>query len=420
MVRVRIAKAVIALGASLALVACDEENVYVPPPPPQVTVATPLIEDVTEYLEFTGTTVASSHVEVRARVSGVLERVHFEPGTFVQAGDPLFSIDPAEYEAAVQAAHAELASAQARLAAADQAVQRARTLIQRGNISQAQLDEAEADFASARAEVLRREADLTRAQLDLGYTEVTAPASGRIGRSLVDPGNLVGRGEATLLTDITAYNPIYAYFEVNERDLLRILERERQAEAPPRAAGRRKPVAVELGLANQTGYPFLGYTDFAASQLDPDTGTLLVRAVFENGGATPALLPGLFARVRMPIAERPGMPLVAEPAIGFDQSGRYLMVVDDDGVVEKRNVELGPLVGGLRVIDAGIDTDDRVVVRGVQRARDGAKVQAQEAEMIALGSPETSPSAEAQEAEPEAAGNAAAAGGVAPPQPPAD
>ena len=373
-----------AFGLISVLVACDEQNTYAPPPPPSVTVAQPLIQDVTEYLEFTGTTAAYARVEVPARVPGVLRSIHFEVGTEVEEGDLLFTIDPLEYEASVQAAEAERSRAQARVTEAEKSLGRARTLIQRGNISQASLDEAEANFLSAQAEAMVREANLTRARIDLGYTQVTAPISGRVGRNMVDIGNLVGQGAATILTDITAYDPIYVYFEVNERDLLRAIERTRDEGGNGGEARNRASVPIEIGLTTDEGYPHSGITDFTDSQVDPDTGTLLVRGVLRNPGPQPALLPGLFARVRAPIAERPDMPLVSENAVGFDQSGRYLLVVNDEEVVEKRNVELGALVNGLRVIERGIEPGDRIVVTGVQRAREGIAVQAQEIDMASL------------------------------------
>ena len=373
-----------AFGVLLFLGACEEQNIYAPPPPPTVTVAQPLIQDVTEYLEFSGTTVAYARVEIPARVPGVLQAVHFEIGSEVLKGDLLFTIDPLEYEASVQAAEAELARAQAVLSEAEKALGRARTLIQRGNISQASLDEAEADYLSAEAEVLVREANLTSARIDLGYTQVTAPLSGRVGRNLVDVGNLVGQGSATVLTDITVYDPIHVYFEVNERDLLRAIERIRSEMGEGGSTRDQANFPIEVGLTTDEGYPHIGVTDFTESQVDPDTGTLQVRGVLQNPGEQPALLPGLFARVRVPIAQRAEMPLVSENAVGFDQSGRYLLVVNDEGIVEKRGVTLGQLVDGLRVIERGIDPGDRVVVTGVQRAREGIAVQAQEINMSSL------------------------------------
>ncbi len=380
----RTARFVLPSFLALLLVACEEPNTYVEPPPPRVTVALPLVQDVTEYLEFTGRTVPFAYVQVPARVPGVLETVHFQPGSHVDADDLLFSIDPQEYEAAEQAAKAELARAEAREVETQKALTRAETLITRGNISQASLDEASADHLAAKAEVLVRQANLRQAQIDLGYTQVRAPLSGRVGRNLVDVGNLVGQGEATILTDITTYNPMYVYFEVNERDLLRYLERNRSDTGHTGEAASRDDEEIEVGLANEQGYPHKGMTDFAESQVDPDTGTILVRGILDNPGREPEILPGLFSRVRVAVAQRPDMPLVAERAIGFDQSGSYLLVVNSENTVEKRNVTLGTLVDGLRAIEDGLADSDRVVVNGLQRARVGAEVAPEEVDMASL------------------------------------
>ncbi len=375
------------VSASLLLFACEEQNTYVAPPAPKVTVAKPLVTEVTEYLEFTGTTSAYARVDVPARVPGVLQRVHFEPGTPVNQGDLLFTIDPVEYEALVKAAEAELARAEAREIETAKTLQRSETLLKRGNISQAKVDEARADSLSAKAEVLVRKANLTRDKINLGYTQVIAPISGRVGRNLVDVGNLVGRGEATILTDITTFNPIYVFFDINERDLLRVMAMSRSMDADEGRAGKREATPLELGLATEDGFPHIGQTDFAESQVDPNTGTLRVRGVFENPGKQPILLPGLFARIRLPIATRPDLPLVTERAVGFDQSGQYLLVVNDENVVEKRNVTLGQLVDGLRVVEQGIEADERVVVVGLQRAREGLEVEPEEIDMKSLSAP---------------------------------
>ena len=382
--RVRALTLLGALGLTPLLLACEEQSTYVPPPAPQVTVAQPLVQDVTEYLEFTGTTVAYARAEVPARVPGVLKSLHFEPGVPVNAGDPLFTIDPVEYAAQVQAAEAELARAEARRTETSKTLERAETLIKRGNISQAKVDEAQADFLSAKAEVLVRQANLTQARINLGYTEVTAPITGRVGRNLVDVGNLVGQGEATILTDITTYDPMYVYFDVNERDLLRYMTRNRQVAPDDSPAGRREAMPIEVGLANEDGFPHRGVTDFAESQVDPDTGTIRVRGIVPNPGREPVFLPGLFVRVRLPFETRPDVPLVTERAIGFDQGGQYVLVANAENVVERRGVTLGTLFDGLRVITSGVGPDDRVVVKGLQRAREGIAVQAEEIDMARL------------------------------------
>ena len=366
------------LALLIALAGCEEQNTYVEPPPPKVTVATPAIKEVTDFLETTGTIVASAEVEIRARVAGVLKSMHFVPGTPVNAGDILFVIEPQEYEAELQAAEAELASAEAREVETTKTLERSKTLQDRGHVSQAKLDEAEANARAAKAEVLRQKARVEQAQINLGYTEVAAPISGRVGRNLVDIGNLVGENEPTNLTTVTSYDPIFVYFNLNERDLLRVtpILRERvknlKIESGSSVAARAK-LPVLLALADEEEFPREGLLDFAESGLDAGTGTLQVRAVFQNPETPPELYPGLFARVRLPISTRADMPLVLDRAIGADQSGRFVLVVNQENVVEKRNIELGQLIDGLRVIEDGIRAEDRVVVNGIQRARPGAK-----------------------------------------------
>jgi RND family efflux transporter MFP subunit len=372
---------------ALALAACDESNTYVPPPPPKVTIATPLTSEITDYLEFTGTTEASAQVEVRARVAGVLQSMGFEPGTEVQRGDALFVIDPDVYEAEVQRAEAAVAQAEA---ASDLANATLNRVQQAGEaVSRTQLEVAAAEARTAEAEILARKAELRQAAINLRYTEVEAPISGRAGRNRVDVGNLVGAGEATVLTEITDFDPIYVYFSINERDLLRVLDliEERVAGetiGPKVDATDEAKIPVELGLADEPGYPHVGLLDFSESGVDPATGTLKLRAVFENAGTPPPLVPGLFARVRMPIAQRQDMLLVSERAIGADQSGRFVLVVGEDDVVEKRNVRVGQLIDGLNVIEDGVQGGDRIVVSGLQRARPQATVEPETVDMASL------------------------------------
>ncbi len=371
------------------LAACEEQNTYVEPPLPKVTVARPLIQSVTDYLELTGTTSASAQVEVRARVPGVLQYMYFKPGVYVVQGELLFVINPEEYEADLKAAEAELARAEARRVETGRTLQRAQSLKDKGHVSEAKLDEAEAEAHAANAEVLVRQAALNRAQINLGYTEIRAPMSGRVGRNLVDLGNLVGEGEATVLTEITVQDPMYVYFNLNELDLLKLVEayrvrvREKGIDTSKESASK-VGFEVFLGLSNEKGFPHKGIVDYAESGLDPETGTLQLRGIFENSLRPPKLYPGLFGRVRLPIAERPDMPLVTERAIGADQSGQFLLVVNQENVVEKHNVELGQLVDGLRVIESGLRPEDRVVVNGIQRARPGGKVDPEETEMKTL------------------------------------
>ncbi len=373
---------------ALSLAGCDS-NTYVEPPPPKVTVAQPLIQDVTDYLEFTGTLVASEQAEARARVSGVLQSMHFVPGTSVTEGDLLFVIDPAEYQADLQAARAELAGAKSNYDRAKIEHGRARTLYKKKAGAEADVVKWRVEKELASADILRAEAKVARAELNLGYTRVTAPLTGRVGRNEVDIGNLVGEGEATVLTEVTLFDPIYAYFNLNERDLLRVLSIYRETvdtrgADPDTISGKELAIPLYLGLANEEGYPHEGLYDFSESNVDPETGTLQLRGIFDNSDAPPVLLPGLFARIRMPLGDRPDMPLVSERAIGNDQGGTYLLVINSEDVVERRSVKTGQRRDGLIVIEDGLQKGDRVVVNGIQRARPGRKVAPESVDMASL------------------------------------
>jgi RND family efflux transporter MFP subunit len=351
-----------------------------------VTVAEPVQEEVIGYLEFTGTTRAFKSVEVRARVAGFLESMHFTPGTMVEQDELLFVIDPREYQARLDAARAELASAAAQLQRAKTELARAERLFKQQAGSEKNVVKWRGDRDIARAAVAQAKAKVDRAALDLSFTRVTAPIAGRVGRNLVDVGNLVGQREPTLLTTIDQLDPIYAYFYLNERDLLKVMAmaRERtqidEADAPAGAPAQAN-IAVFLGVATEEGYPHDGILDFAESSVDPGTGTLELRGVFPNPGNVPTLLPGLFARIRMPIEKRENALLVTERAIGSDQGGPYILVVNAENVVEKRSVRTGQLVDGLRVIEEGVRPGENVIVTGLQRARPGATVAPESSDM---------------------------------------
>jgi RND family efflux transporter MFP subunit len=371
------------------LAGCEQANTFVVPPPPKVTVAQPLMEEVIDSLEFTGTTVASAQVEVRARVSGVLQSMHFEPGTPVEQGDLLFVIDPKEYEADLQAAEAELAAAEAQLERAETEYVRAEKLFKKKAGTEMDVVKWRGERAVASASIHRAQAKIDRARLNLGYTQVVAPISGRVGRNKVDVGNLVGEGEATVLTEITKYDPMYAYFNLNELDLLRVMTMYRQRVKekgidPETHPDSEAEIKVFLGLVDEEGYPHEGVLDFGESGVDPDTGTVQLRGIFENSQKPVVLFPGLFARVRLPIAKRQNLPLVSERALGADQSGQYLLAVNSENVVEKRNVRLGQLIDGMRVIEEGLKNADWVVINGIQRARPGAKVDPEKTDMASL------------------------------------
>lgn len=371
---------------ALLLTGCEQKNTYVEPPAPKVTVATPMIDEVTDYLEFTGTLVATERADVRARVSGVLQSMHFTPGADVGEGDLLFVIDPAEYEADLQAAKAELEGAKSNFDRASTEFVRSQKLFKQKAGAEAEVVKWRVEKEIASAEILRAEAKVDRAELNLGYTHVLAPLDGRVGRNEIDVGNLVGEGEATILTNITLYDPIYVYFNLNERDLLSVMRRYRKAMEDTGTTGGDEgmDIPLYLGLADEEGYPHEGRYDFSESDVDAQTGTIELRGIFENPGKVPALLPGLFSRVRMPLGRRPDMPLVSERALSQDQSGTYLLVVDADNLVERRSVEVGQRIDGMIVIEEGLGKDDRVVVDGVQRARPGRKVDPEEVDMSSL------------------------------------
>jgi RND family efflux transporter MFP subunit len=381
--------------------ACDQRNEYVEPPPPKVTVAEPLQQEVTEYLEFTGNTRAFEEVEIRARVSGFLQSMHFTVGTQVDMGALLFVIDPRQYQAEVNAAKAELNAARAMDHRAKIEYDRAKRVFDKGAGRETDVVKwrGERDVALARIE--RAKASLERANLNLSYTQVTAPIKGRVSRNFVDIGNLVGEGEPTLLTTVIRYDPMYVYFNLNEYDLLRVqtMYRKRIKEKgidPAKEPDSRVEIQLFLGLANDQGYPHEGVADFAESGVDPATGTIQLRGVFPNPGPPNVLLPGLFARLSMPIDKRENALLVTERAIGADQGGNYLLSVNSDNVVEKKPIRMGQLVDGLRVIEEGLQPGERLIVKGLQRARPGGKVDPEKIDMKTLTASAIKAAAEAK------------------------
>lgn len=375
-----------------ALLGCEQKNQYIEPPPPDVTVSTPTRKEVTDYLEFTGTTRAVGFVEVRARVSGVLESMHFEPGTKVDKDQLLFIIDPKPYEAELAAAEANLSSAKAEFHRTQVELERADQLVKQNFISKTDHLRRLTERDVAKAEIGRMAAKVENARIKLGYTRVTAPITGRVGRNFIDIGNLVGENEATLLTTVTQYSPMYAYFHLNERDLLQIMEVQREETRKKGVDLDEQPdseleIPVYLGLATEEGFPHKGILDFAESVVNTETGTMELRGAFLNQERPPVLISGLFARLRLPIGNQPDALLVSERALGSDQGGDFLLVVNSDNVVEKRPVKTGQVIDGMIVIKQGIQPDDQIVINGIQRARPGGKVTPKQAKMTAASSP---------------------------------
>jgi len=354
---------------------CGEKSEYVEPPAPEVTVSKPLVQNVTEYLSFTGTMKAIEEIDIRARAKGFLESVHFEDGDFVTKGQLLFNIDPKPYKAAVESARGRLGKHQAQLERAQKEYQRNLTLFKQNAASEANVVKWKSEVEESKAAVVSAQAALDKAKLDLGYCTIHSPISGRISRKQVDVGNLVGASENTLLTTVRKATPIYVYFSINERDLLQLMKKAREEGI---TSDKPDKIPLELALPNETGYPHKGHLDFVDSTVDPNTGTMELRGVFPNDGPPYVLLAGLFARVRLPIAERENALLVTERALGLDQGGRYLLVVDNENKVEQRYVKIGALRDGMRVIEDGLKGEERVVVKGIQRAIPGAKVTPQQ------------------------------------------
>jgi RND family efflux transporter MFP subunit len=363
------------LAAATLLATCGG-NEYVEPPPPPVEVAKPEVRTVTEYLEFTGTAVAIEQVEIRARVKGFLQSQEFEEGDVVDPNQILFVIDPSEFRARVDSAKAMVAVRRAQLDLARATQKRMEKAGETRAVSELDVIEAQARTRVAAAELDAARAELADAQLDLDYTEIRSPIAGRVGKRLVDLGNLVGSGENTLLTTVVRYDPIYADFDLSERELLALrpeLRKERGDVAEEDRVLEVRRVPLELGRATDEGYPYEGHLHYVDQAIDPKTGTYLLRGSFPNPAPTD-ILPGMFVRVRTPARQREGALLVSERAIGSDQQGTYVLVVDADDAVQYRAVEVGSALDGKRVIESGLKAEDRVIVEGVLRARPGAKV----------------------------------------------
>jgi membrane fusion protein, multidrug efflux system len=383
MLRHRLA-CLVSLSLTLAAIAaCKKENAYVPPPPAQVSVAKPVRQDVVPYLEVTGNAAAYNIVDLEARVQGYLQEINYQDGAEVKQADTLFVIEPAPYQAQLQQAQASLAATQADLVQAQAEFYRQSTLGKSDFASQSVVDQARAKLDSDRAKIQSDQAGVTIAAINLGYTRVTAPFNGVVSTHFVSVGGLVGITGPTKLATIVQLDPIYANFTVSEQQVLRVKTAMAARGLKPRDI---KDVPVEVGLMTEDGYPHVGKLDYVAPMLDPSTGTLAARAVFEN--AQRSLLPGMFLRIRLPLAVKMASALlVPDEAVGADQSGSYLLVVDKDNVVQQRTVQAGQREGNLRVISSGITDDDLVVVSGNQKAIPGQKVAPEVTKIVAEGGP---------------------------------
>ena len=354
--------------AAVLVGACQKAPEVVPPAPPEVTVTTPIQKDVTVFQEFVGSTEAFKSVNIRARVQGFLDSMHFEPSSFVRDGQLLFVIEPEPYEAQRDRAAAGLKAAEAGLARAESDLDRLEQAVRTNAVSQQEVTRARAERDQASAGMLQAQVELTNAEIQLEYTAIETPISGMVSRNFVDMGNLVGAGEATLLTTVRQIDPIYAYFEVSERFVARSLE-ERGGHKDP---DEDEQLSATL-LLDETGLEIEGQIDSLENTVDADTGTIRIRGIFPNPDAK--VFPGMFVRVRLPGESYPNALLVEETALGTDLGGRYLMIVGDGDIVERRYIEPGQLQDdNTRLILSGLEPGERYITVGLQRARPGMPV----------------------------------------------
>jgi len=345
------------------------------PPPPKVKVVHPVAREIVEWDEYTARLDAVDSVEIRPRVSGYLQSIHFQDGTVVRKGDLLFTIDPRPYRAALRRAAADVELRKSRLALAEKNFQRGQDLLAKNAISKEDVDVRQSSLREAQAALDEAEGALDAAALDVEFTEVTAPVSGRVSRKMVTEGNLITGGvgtQGTLLTTIVSLDPIYAYFDADEGALLKYT---RLAQTGERPSSRDYKNPVQVGLADEEGFPHPGTMDFIDNQVDLGTGTIVGRALLPN--ADLSLIPGMFARLRLPGSGQYRAILIPDEAIGNDQAKKFVYVVDDAGTAQYRAIEVGPLNDGLRIVREGLTPDDWVVTAGLQRIKPGIKVDAQ-------------------------------------------
>ena len=365
----------------VALVGCrPAPAALAPTPPPSVTISRPVERPINNYGEYTGWTQAKESVDVRARVNGYLDEVCFKDGDVVEKDQLLFKIDQRPYLADLHKAEAEEARGEALFERASADFRRAEKLVKPKTITQEDYDRFKAALGDAAATVEANKAAVEQAQLNMDFTTIEAPIEGRISRPLVTRGNLVN-GTAngpTLLTTIVSIDPMYAYFDVDERTMLRYLELVREGRV--KSVRKDDNVPVELKLANEADYLHQGVINFVENKLDAATGTINVRGTFENKGEHPPLAPGLFVRVRIMLDLPRQAMLVTDRAITSEQGVKYVWVIDEKNAAQRKRVTLGPLIDGMRVIESGVEADDWVVVNGVQRLRPGIEVKAEKEE----------------------------------------
>jgi RND family efflux transporter MFP subunit len=360
---------------SLALPGCNRQAPPPPAQPPPVTIAKPVQKEIIEWDEYTGRTEAVENVNITPRVSGYIDNITFRAGDLVNKADLLFVIDPRPYQAALDQAQAQLREAEADRQLKEANFARQDKLRQSGVIAKEDYDTALSNKNQAAARVLAAQASVESAQLNLTFTQITSPIKGRISRELVTVGNLV-QTDTTLLTNIVSVDPIYAYFNVDERSVMKY---EKQVREGLIADARSASVPVYLQLETETGFPHQGAIDFINNQFNSSTGTLQVRGLFPN--ANGFLIPGAFVRIRVAGTPLHQALLVTDRAIGTDQGQKYVLTVDKDNIVHVQPVELGPESEGLRVVRNGLKGDEAIIINGIVNARPGSKINPQQGDM---------------------------------------
>ncbi|MFO0951261.1 MAG: efflux RND transporter periplasmic adaptor subunit [Isosphaeraceae bacterium] len=353
----------------VALSGCERvQPKLAPPKPPEVLYTMPVTDYVTDFEEFTGRTEAVFTINITARVTGYLEKVMFKDGDEVKKDDVLFEIDPRPYVAELARAKAAVEQSEAHLTRLEADLRRASNLLSRGNISREEYDRVVGDRNEAEASVGIAKANLRLAELNEGFTRIRSPIDGRLGRRLVDPGNLVKADDTPLVT-IVSVDPMYVTFDIDERTELK----RRRLDSARDSAGPQSGLPILAGLSDERDFTHKGVINFSDNRIDPGTGTLRVRATMQN--PSPHMLsPGMFARVRLPIGSPKKSVLVPEQAVGTDQGRKFLYVLNDKDEIISIPVEVGKLERGMRVVEKGLRTNQRVVVSGLQRVRPGAKV----------------------------------------------
>ena len=361
-------------GLLLFIIGCSNSAPTISKPPElTITSAHPVLKSITSYDEFTGRTEAVGMVEVRSRASGYLNKVAFVDGTEVKKGDLLFEIDPRPFVAEVERTQAKLSSDEAKLRELTAEYARNKALHDRRAVSLEELQQSEAARDVAAANINGTKAEIAKAKLDLEFTRVVAPVSGRISRAEVREGNLISAqaSGSAVLTTIVPQSPIYVYFDVDERRLIEHLKQISSKNLPPERI-KEANMPVDLGLSNSSNFSFHGSIDFADNQVNASTGTMKIRAVFENPKRL--LTPGMFARVRIPEQSPHQAVLIPDMAILTDQNLKYVWLVDSSGSVSRRTIKLGQVTQGLREVASGLKAEDEIVIIGIQKVREGAKV----------------------------------------------